>query len=81
MLISVFLSITKKNVTKEHHLVFCKGLLEFPNNQFSGTLPEKLYDLHNLLYLHGGNNKFSGELQPAIGMMSKLESISFRENR
>lgn len=68
-------------ITSVAYCISHSGFLHLANNQFSGTLPENLYTLPNLLSLHGGNNMFSGELKSEIGMMSKLELMTFRENR
>lgn len=50
------------------------------DNQFESSIPEELFYLGSLIYLHLDNNLFSGSLPTWIGLLTNLEDFRVQGN-
>ena len=50
------------------------------HNSFSGTLPDEIYTLDNLIKLKVNNNLFEGNISSNIANLSNLEVVDFSYN-
>ncbi|KAK8368543.1 hypothetical protein V6Z12_A01G048800 [Gossypium hirsutum] len=59
------------------------SVLDFPDNNFTGTIPHQIGNLQNLEYLHlGANNILSGHLPPNVGLwLPNLEQLHLDINQ
>uniref|UniRef100_A0A6B2LU13 Leucine-rich repeat-containing N-terminal plant-type domain-containing protein n=1 Tax=Arcella intermedia TaxID=1963864 RepID=A0A6B2LU13_9EUKA len=55
-------------------------MLDFHNNQLSGTLPSSIGNLVGLTFLLLNENAISGSLPPSIGDMSSLQGLELSES-
>ena len=64
------------------YLPIAKSLEEvrIQNNNFRGVLPENLYKLENLRYLHANDNNFIGGISPSIGNLTSLRELILNDN-
>lgn len=54
--------------------------LTIGGDSISGPIPEELYGLRSLLYLHLSNSAFSGTISSRIGLLTLLKELSIANN-
>lgn len=54
--------------------------LRIDNNEFTGTLPDELYNLFNLKNLFLESNRFTGTISSKVGQLRNIRNMNLRNN-